>query len=109
MTYLDATQPLYNVLVECYEFIDDGFPPVVMARLMDVDGKEWLFREKTPTFFAGDDPTISTPMPVPGQGRCEILRTDGDVVLVRMEADDVEEGVNEFRIRPEQIAGRWNA
>ena len=112
MPQLDDSQPLYLLTVQCYEFIDDGWPPWVKARLVDAAGATWHFAEKTPVFFAGDEPTGSTPMPVTGSVRCEILRTGLDdqgcqVIDVRTEAEEIEHDVCEFRVRPEQIVGRW--
>jgi hypothetical protein len=106
-------QPLYLLRVECYEFTDDGWPPWVQARLVDADGNLWHFAEKTPMFFNEDEPTSSTPMPVFGHGRCVILRSELDdqgleVLVVRTEAEDTENHICEFRVRPEQISGRWN-
>jgi hypothetical protein len=113
MPLMDETQPLYLLQFECYEFIDHGgWPPFVKARLVDTDGKRWHFAEKTPMFFDEDEPTGSTPMPVMGSGRCEILRTEVDgqgreVVVVRAEAEAIEDDRCEFRVWPEQITGRW--
>ncbi|WP_203909345.1 hypothetical protein [Rhizocola hellebori] len=108
------TQPLYLLTVECYEFVDDGWPPWVKARLVDADGNTWHFAEKTPMFFDQDEPTGSTPLPVMGNGRCEILQSGLDsqgneILVVRAEVEAIEDDICEFRVRPEQIAGRWNA
>jgi hypothetical protein len=113
MPLMDNTQPLYELQVECYELIDDGgWPPFVKARLVDAAGRTWHFFDKTPMFFAEDEPTASTPMPVTGCGRCEILRTEVDgqgrqVILVRTEAEAIEDDLCEFAVWPEQIVGRW--
>ncbi|GAA2372595.1 hypothetical protein Cme02nite_01110 [Catellatospora methionotrophica] len=112
MPLMQDTQPLHLLEVECYEFIDDGWPPWVKARLVDAAGSIWHFAEKTPMFFADDEPTGSTPMPVKGNVRCEILRTESDdqgreVKVVRTEAEALEDDLCEFRVWPVQIIGRW--
>jgi hypothetical protein len=112
MPLMDDAEALYLLRVECYEFIDDGWPPWVKVRMVDAQGRIWHFGEKTPMFFDRDEPTASTPMPVEGAGRCEILRTERDehdreVVVVRTEAEALEDDVCEFYVRPEQIIGRW--
>jgi hypothetical protein len=112
MPLMDEAQPLHLLRVECYEFIDDGWPPWVKARIVDAQGRTWHFAEKTPMFFDTDEPTASTAMPVEGGGRCSILRTqrdehDREVVIVRTEAEALEDDVCEFRVWPAQIIGRW--
>jgi hypothetical protein len=114
MPLMRDAQPLYLLTVECYEFIDDGWPPWVKARLVDAEGETWHFAEKTPVFFGEDEPTGSTPMPMTGSVRCEILRSElddqgGEVLIVRTEAEEIEDDICEFRVRPGQITGRWKA
>lgn len=39
MPLMDDGQPLHLLRVECYEFVDDGWPPWVKARIVDTQGR----------------------------------------------------------------------
>ncbi|MDP9282469.1 MAG: hypothetical protein M3P38_10280 [Chloroflexota bacterium] len=47
-------------------------PGVVEARLTDIHGKTWLFRDKAPV-FSTHPLTAKTALPVTGELRCEVI------------------------------------
>src|SRR5262245_57671385 len=98
-----------TVLLRCelVAWVDREGPGVVRACLVDATGREHYFVDKVPIF--GGDFGPQQELPVPGVIRSAVLAREGpvgqEVFVVSTSMDHIAsmEGVEEFRVRPEQL------
>ena len=102
----DADADLWQLRCEATDFVDDGCPPWIRVRLLDPDGREWLFEDKTPMFGDADDITSDTALPAPVSIWCRILGERGGGV-VDIEVDrgrpEAQDGTIRFQVRRDQL------
>lgn len=110
----ETSNPIKSLLLECYEFIDDGYPPWVRARFVDANGENREFAFKTPMLPEQDEPRESTPLPTTVRVKCEVLRSEvdgygGETLIIRTtHVETFEDDIREFRVRPDQLVD-WPA
>ena len=95
-----------TLLVSITEILDYSFyPGICQAVLTDLSGKWYTFTDKIPV-FTDADVTPSSPLPVPGVIRCEVVDTGpgwARVSTLRPDAVESDEGLTEFLVSPDQI------
>jgi hypothetical protein len=88
--------------------VDDAFPGWVEARLTEADGTVVVLMDKV-AVFGLDDVTADTPLPVPVELACEVLRYERDrrdrelAVVVLSDGVADQEGRNQFRVLADQV------
>jgi len=92
----------WSLRCEAVAWVDRDWPGWIRIRLDDADAQAWYLVDKVPVFGLDIDP--ETRMPLPVQLLCDVVRADGDRVIVvprwNVEAED---GTNQFRVRRDQL------
>lgn len=90
-------------------WVDDAFPGWVEARLTEADGTVVVLTDKVPVLGLWDDLTADTPLPVPVELECEVLRCERDrhdrelAVVVLSHGVTDQEGRTQFRVLADQV------
>jgi hypothetical protein len=103
---LQMDTDLWRLRCEATDFVDDGWPPWIRVRLLDADGREWLFEDKIPIFGDADHINAETVLPTTVSMCCRVLADRGggvvDVEIDRARPEALD-GTTRFRVRRDQL------
>lgn len=90
-------------------WVDHEFPGWIEVEIVEADGNRVALVDKVPVFYAGDDLTPDTTLPVDLNVDCDVLQREqtpeaGEVVTVRLRhyVED-EDGRTTFQIHADQV------
>ncbi len=89
---MSQSQKNIAVRVKIVRFVAPDQPGWVECELVDVHGRRWKFREKVPVVTTAAL-TENAPYPQPGVFACELIRQEGNVIVVDTERPDGIESV----------------
>lgn len=97
-----------SVILELTRWVSDSpFPGTVEARLVDADGRRWIFIDKHPMFDAKGEVSAKSDVPISVEVPFTVIEERRDrVVVSSAEPAGIEslEGVSVFELLPEQVA-----